>query len=441
MNKKILVVDDDNTQRTLLDNFLSSKDFSCTSATNGRKAIDAIKKSDFAMVVMDVQMPEMSGLEALREIREQHPHLPVLLITAYADVRDAVTAIKDGALDYLSKPVDLKELLAAVEDTIGITTKNSDEKIDLPKDVVARSSSFLSILQELKIVAPSTASILITGESGTGKEILANLTHQWSERQGQALVKVNCAAIPENLMESELFGHEKGAFTGASQQREGYFHEANGGTLFLDEIGEMPINLQAKLLRVLQDGTYQRLGSSKTCQSDVRLIAATNQNIEETIAAGQFREDLFYRLSVIHLTLPSLRERRPDILPLAQHFVRQFSQNKVRFSHPTETILESYDWPGNVRELRNVIERACLLSRGEIIFPEQLPKKIRGENKPTVSSAPGGNSMEDVERDTILQTLIEMKGNRTQAAKKLGISRRGLLYKLQKYKEEGYGVD
>lgn len=440
--KSVLVVDDDATQRRLIADFLATRGYDCFQAATAEEALSELRKRPIHIVIMDVRMPGMSGLEALREIRESFPVLPVLLITAYADVRDAVSAIKDGALDYLAKPIDLNELAVAVEDAAGAPglPAKAPSLPDIPAGVVAKSPSFLSILAEAAVVAPSRASVIISGESGTGKEVVADLIHLWSERRKKSIVKVNCAAIPDNLLESELFGHEKGAFTGAVQDRSGRFEAANGGTLFLDEIAEMSPSLQAKLLRVVQDGTFQKLGGSGTLRTDVRLIAATNRDIEKAVADGRFREDLFYRLNVIQLHVSPLRERRADILPLARHFAGSFTGGKVRFSGTASAALEMYDWPGNIRQLRNAVERACLLSRGEIVLPEHLPAKICPSDIPgrTVPPHSDGTLMEDVERTAILSALAETGGNRTQAAKRLGISRRNLIYKLQKYKQEGY---
>jgi DNA-binding NtrC family response regulator len=440
--KTVLVVDDDATQRKLIASYLASRGYVCCEAASAEEAVSVLQEQRIHMVIMDVRMPGMSGLEALREIRKSFPVLPVLLITAYADVRDAVAAIKDGALDYLAKPIDLQELSVAVEDAIGSTGVPSKPASlpQMPQGIVASSPPMVSLLSEAVVVAPSRASVLITGESGVGKEVVADIIHLWSERKDKPIVKVNCAAIPDNLLESELFGHERGAFTGAVQARGGRFEAADGGSIFLDEIAEMSPSLQAKLLRVVQDGTFERLGGNRTFRVDVRLIAATNRDIEKEVADGRFREDLFYRLNVIQLHVPPLRERRTDILRLAHHFAKDFSGGKVRFSSAAAAALELYDWPGNVRELRNTVERACLLSRGEIILPEHLPAKMRPSDLPARDALEPseGTLMEDVERTAILNALAETGGNRTQAARRLGISRRNLLYKLQKYKDEGY---
>lgn len=431
----ILLVDDDASQRNLLYNFLTKQGYHCQQAEDAKMAIQSLK-NNILMIIMDVRMPGMSGLEALKYIRNDFPELPVLIITAYADVRDAVSAIKDGAVDYLAKPIDFHELLSCVKESTSIENVENTYFPKLPDHMILKSKSLLSIVSEISVIAPSQASVLITGESGTGKEVIADLIHMWSERKEQKCIKVNCAAIPDNLMESELFGHEKGAFTGAVSKRKGCFEEANNGTLFLDEIADMSLGLQAKLLRVVQEGTFQKLGSNNIVKVNIRIIAATNHDIEKAVQDGLFREDLFYRLNVIQIHIPPLRDRREDILPLARYFAKVFSGSNVRFSSAAESILEIYDWPGNIRQLRNVVERACLLSRGEIILPEQFPAKIY--KKEEISFEKKGTLMEDMERNTILRALAKVNGNRTQASKDLGISRRSLIYKLQKYKEEGY---
>jgi DNA-binding NtrC family response regulator len=390
-------------------------------------------------------MPGLTGLETLRRVRPQFPQLPFLLVTAYADIRDAVVAMRDGALNYLAKPIDLDELLATVREATGLTA--ADEAPvglpqPLPPNVVARSPLSLSLFRELALVAPSDTRVFITGESGTGKEIVADLLHAWSGRAGGPLVKVNCAAIPENLLESELFGHEKGAFTGASAQRVGRFEEADRGTIFLDEIAEMSSALQAKLLRVIQDGRFQRIGSNREIHTHARILAASNRQLEDEVKAGRFREDLFYRLNVVELNLPPLRERREDILPLATLFLSQLARTRVRLSEGASVCLQNHAWPGNVRELRNVIERAALLSQSELILPEHLPAKVRDSvRQPVPATVLEAQQLEDVERQTILATLAQHQQNRSETARVLGISRRALLYKLQRYRQQGIAVD
>lgn len=443
---RILVVDDDAGQRSLLSSFLKGQGFDIVTADSGEAALEKLRASEFGMMISDVRMPGISGLETLKRAREQNSLLPVLLVTAYADIREAVGAMRDGAVNYLAKPIDLDELLASVRKATGLATAPPaalPADFQLPPNVIANSPLMLAVLHDASLIAPSESRVLITGESGVGKEVLADVIHAWSARVNGPLVKVNCAAIPEALLEAELFGHEKGAFTGAMAQRIGRFEEANGGTIFLDEIGDMSPPLQAKLLRVTQNGSFNRVGSNREWQTNARILAATNQNLEEQVKAGGFREDLFYRLNVVELNIPPLRERPEDVLPLAGHFVAQFSQGKARFSTAVTEGLTHYSWPGNVRELRNAMERAALLSRGEMILPEHLPARVRGsvEQPPTTPEPPDAQRLEEIERQAILQALREHDQNRTETARALGISRRALIYKLQRFREQGFEVD
>jgi DNA-binding NtrC family response regulator len=361
-----------------------------------------------------------------------------------------VGAIRDGAVDYLAKPIDLDQLLSAVRHATGLsqtTPLRFNENKQLPAHIVARSPLMQAIFRDASLIAPSESRVLITGESGVGKEILADVIHAWSPRAAGPLVKVNCAAIPENLLESELFGHEKGAFTGAVAQRIGRFEMANGGTIFLDEIAEMTPTLQAKLLRVAQDGRFQRIGSNAEIRVNARILAATNRNLEEEVRKGRFRDDLYYRLNVVELNIPPLRERREDILPLANQMLAELAKGRARFPATVAEFLEQYSWPGNVRELRNAMERAMLLSGGELILPEHLPARVRGVAKPAVTPAGATHEpadaqrLEEIERLAVLEALKKHHFNRTETAKALGISRRALLYKLQRLREMGCEVD
>jgi len=378
-------------------------------------------------------------------LRKVRPALPVLLVTAYADIRDAVVAMRDGAVNYLEKPIDLDELLASVRTAVGLegaVAPKLTEDRPLPEGIVARSRLMQAVFRDTSLVASSETRILLTGESGVGKEVIAEVIHAWSTRSAGPFVKVNCAAIPETLLESELFGHEKGAFTGAYTQRIGRFEEANQGTIFLDEIVEMSPSLQAKLLRVLQDGRFQRVGSNKELHTDARILAATNRDLEEVVANGQFREDLYYRLNVMEIFVPPLRERPEDILPLATLFLAQFTDNKAKFSPGVARFLEAYKWPGNVRELRNAIERAVLMSHGNLILPEHFPARVQEDSTKSAERLTlQASRLEDLEREAILLALREHNFNRTEAAKALGLSRRALLYKVHRLRELGFQVD
>jgi len=442
---RILIVDDDPGQRSLLNSFLTSQGFETVAVGSGEDALRILRAEPISMVISDVRMPGLSGLETLRRARREHTILPVLLVTAYAEIREAVGAMRDGALNYLAKPIDLDELLATVQQATGISkpapVKFSIDK-PLPGHVVAKSPLMQAVFHDASLIAFSDSRVLITGESGVGKEVLADVVHAWSARAAGPLVKVNCAAIPETLLESELFGHEKGAFTGAVAQRIGRFELANGGTIFLDEVADMSPPLQAKLLRVTQQGRFNRVGSNLELQTNARILAATNRNLDEAVKAGRFREDLFYRLNVVELNIPPLRERPEDILPLASAFIAEFTHGKARFSSSVADSLTRYAWPGNVRELRNAMERAALLSLGDLILPEHLPNKLRAsaETGPAPDSA-DAQRLGEIERQAIFQALRKHDFNRTETAKALGISRRALIYKLQRFRAEGYEVD
>ena len=439
---RILIVDDDPGQRSLLDSFLRGQNFETVLADSGERALELLPTAKVSMMISDVRMPGLTGLETLRRVRQNFPTLPVLLVTAYADIREAVIAMRDGALNYLAKPIDLDELLATVRQNTGIAQSaplNLGTEKSLPPRVIAKSPLTIALFQQIALIAPSETRVLITGESGTGKEVVADVIHTWSARATGKIIKVNCAAIPETLLESELFGHEKGAFTGASAMRLGRFEEADGGTIFLDEIAEMTPALQAKILRVTQDGKFQRIGSNREIRTNARILAASNRDLEAEVKAGRFREDLFYRLNVVELNLPPLRDRREDILPLANQFITEFARDRARLAEATADCLKHYAWPGNVRELRNAIERAVLLSQSELILPEHLPAKLREAAKHTALTPAGDTQpLDEMERDAILAALQQHQFNRTETAKALGISRRALLYKLQRLRQQGF---
>lgn len=436
--RTILVVDDEAEQRRLLGGFVQSLGFRADEASSAEEALEKIGRHAPDMVLLDVRLPGMSGIEALSEIRKTAEKLPVLLITAYADLRQAVAAMKSGADDYLAKPVDLDELEAAIFDAMGPADKSPEARQtpELPSWFACDSPAMRRVVETAAVVAPSDAPVLILGESGSGKEVVARLIHQWSPRAAGPLVAANCAGLPESLVESELFGHTKGAFTGASQSRQGFFRAAHGGTLFLDEIGELPLHVQPKLLRALEAGQIMPVGSDAPVQVDTRLLAATNRDLGKDVQEGRFREDLYYRINVVELTVPPLAERQDDILPLARRFAVEFAGAPVRLSPQALQCLLAFSWPGNVRELRNAIQRACLLCRGDVILPEHLPPKVAAPagSGPAASSAVG--RLSQVERAAILATLEECHDNRTHAAKKLGISRRALIYKLRAIEAE-----
>ena len=375
MNNKpvIVVADDEAAQRQLLRDALEHAGFVVHLCANGREALDYINASD--LMLLDVRMPVMSGMEALEIIHEKRPELPVILLTAYIDVRDAVAAMKTGARDYIEKPVDLDELITVLEDTLGLSTNQGDAP-NLPEGVVAESENMRLLFHQAYKVAQTNATVLLLGESGVGKEVVARYIHQFSGRSQAPFVTIDCGALPENLVESELFGHTKGAFTGAETTREGRFLQADGGTLFLDEIGELPLPLQPKLLRVLESGAFRPIGGDRDATVDVRVIAATNREVENEVKSGKFREDLYYRLNVFPLAIPPLRERPEDVPALAASLLKPWHK---QLGPAAERLLVSYSWPGNVRELRNVLERAAILTEGARILPEALPPTLRKE--------------------------------------------------------------
>ena len=432
----ILVVDDEADQRRLLRGFLESFGLRVCEAVSAEEALELIHGQAMDMVLLDVRLPGMSGINALAEIRRTKPHLPVLLITAYADLRQAVSAMKSGADDYLAKPIDLDELEMAVFDGLGKSSPqvSASAGLHLPDWLVCESAAMRRVVETAAVVAPSDAPVLISGESGSGKEVIARVIHAWSNRATGALVAANCAGLPESLIESELFGHTKGAFTGASHAREGYFRAADGGTLFLDEIGELPLHVQPKLLRALEARQITPVGSDSPVVVDARVIAATNRDLGKEVQEGRFRDDLYYRINVIELVVPPLSARQDDILPLARRFAIEFAGALVRLSPQAVESLLAYGWPGNVRELRNAIQRACLLCRGDVILPEHLPPRLAA--LASREPAPVTGRLSQVERAAIVATLEECNNNRTQTAKKLGISRRALIYKLRAMDEE-----
>jgi len=439
----ILIVDDELSHRTMLRANLEHLGYRIIEVADGKAAVDAAQRENPHLIIMDLRLPEMDGISALKEIRKFNPLVPVLMMTAYATIETAVDAVKSGAYDYLQKPVDIDDLEQVVQNglTFGDLTriKNADVSAaaDSFSEIIHASPIMKDILSTISRVAPSDASILITGESGTGKEIIADAVQRLSLRADKVFIKVNCAALHEQLLESELFGHERGAFTGAHDHRKGRFELADGGTLFLDEIGDMAPTTQAKILRVLQSGTFERLGGTETLKTDVRIISATNKELKKAIEIGSFRKDLFFRLSVVPIHMPALRERREEVPALAEHFLKIYSRKNNRLiksiSSEAVQIMIQYDWPGNVRELENVLERAVILTIGDTITPEVLPSNIHGERPRRADTQDPLTLLEQTERDLIIQTMIACKGNRTKAATQLGMSRRSLYNKLKRY--------
>lgn len=453
--KKILVVDDDAAHRLMLRAILTDEGYAVAEADDGATAVQAVRKAFYDLILMDVRMTEMDGLEALEQIKRSSPGMPVLMMTAYPSVPPAVKAMKLGALDYLTKPLDTDELRLRIAKLLrqsgsaalrgGDSSVRGNDSSALRgglkniAGLIGNSAKMQELFETLALVAPTDTTVLILGESGTGKELIADAITSNSSRAAKPFVKVNCAALPETLLESELFGHEKGAFTGAIARRQGRFEVANGGTIFLDEIGELPVTIQVKLLRVLQEQQFEPVGSSKTTTVDVRVIAATNRNLEAEMAQGKFREDLFYRLNVFPIQVPPLRERKEDLQPLAEFFLKKYSGKHKRliknFAPRTLDLLLRHEWKGNVRELENTVERSVILCREDAIQPSHLPAPLQAlAGDAVAASGPEpGVTLKDMERQLILATLQQYDGNRTKTADALGISRRSLQMKLKEY--------
>jgi DNA-binding NtrC family response regulator len=445
----ILIVDDEETQRNILSGYLQKKGFKVYSASSGNEGVDVTKNNLIDIVLSDYKMPDKTGLEVLEEVKKINPEISFVILTAYGTVENAVKAMRLGAYDYISKPVDLDELDLLIERII--ETKNLKSEIQILRSQLQEKfkfDSFISnspkmdeLLSMASRAADSKATILITGESGTGKEVLAKAIHFASSRKYKPFIAVNIPALPETLLESELFGHEKGAFTGAEKLKKGRFELADKGTIFLDEIGDVPLNIQVKLLRVLQEQKIERLGSTENIDIDVRIITATHQNLESKIKDGSFREDLFYRLNIVSINIPPLRERREDILPMIEHFINYYAnenaKGKIEISKEAVDLLMKYSYPGNVRELENIIERAVVLCRDKIITLNDIPDTIKGFKKESLirDSATGtlNEQVESLEKKLIYDALSQSGGNQTVAAKLLGLTERNIRYKIQKY--------
>ncbi|WP_150003388.1 sigma-54-dependent response regulator transcription factor ZraR [Escherichia albertii] len=437
-NIDILVVDDDISHCTILQALLRGWGYNVALANSGRQALAQVREQVFDLVLCDVRMAEMDGIATLKEIKALNPAIPVLIMTAYSSVETAVEALKTGALDYLIKPLDFDNLQATLEKALAHTHCVDAEMPAVSASqfgMVGKSAAMQHLLSEIALVAPSEATVLIHGDSGTGKELVARAIHASSACREKPLVALNCAALNESLLESELFGHEKGAFTGADKRREGRFVEADGGTLFLDEIGDISPMMQVRLLRAIQEREVQRVGSNQTIPVDVRLIAATHRDLAEEVNAGRFRRDLYYRLNVVAIEVPSLRQRREDIPLLADHFLQRFAERNRKagkgFTPQAMDLLIHYDWPGNIRELENAVERAVVLLTGEYISERELPLAIAGTPIPMAQSQ-DIQPLVEVEKEVILAALEKTGGNKTEAARQLGITRKTLLAKLSR---------
>ena len=449
--KRVLVVDDDETHRLMLQATLESEGYAVHEADDGLTAVEAVKEEFYDLILMDIRMVHMGGIDALKEIKRISPGIPVLIMTAFASIETAVQAMRFGAYDYITKPLDIEKLKRSIaselehsdlRQEVAVLKERIGDRFDL-SNIIGKSRRMREVFELLAMAAPSDAAVLIRGESGTGKELIANAIHQNSPRASNPLIKVNCAALPESLLESELFGHERGAFTGAVSMRKGRFELADGGSIFLDEISEMAPTMQAKLLRVTQEHEFERVGGMKTIKADIRIISATNKDLEQEIKEGRFREDLFYRLNVISVPLPPLRERKEDIPLLAEHFLSIYSEKNRRlmkgFQPRALDLLMRYDWPGNIRELENTIERSVIMTRGDNISPTDLPMNIQamgGELEDDNTGVTPGWSLKEVERDLIIKTLEQTDGNKTKAAEILSINRKTLQNKIKEYEIE-----
>ena len=452
MTEKILVVDDELNMRLVLKALLNKEGYDVATASDGVEALKVLKSGGVEVVVTDLKMPKLDGVGLLERVIRDYPSTPVIIITAHGTIATAVDALKKGAFDYITKPFERDELKNIIHKAIRTRRLNEEELLVSPDDIdrqgiIGSSEPMVKIYDTIKKVAPTPTTVLISGETGTGKDLIAYAIHRNSPRRDNPFVKINCAAIAENLIESELFGYEKGAFTGAVSTKPGRFELADKGTLFLDEVGEIPRDMQVKLLRVIQDHEFERVGGLRTIKVDVRLIAATNRNLLQDVKDGRFREDLYYRLNVFPTHLPPLRERREDILPLTDYFIEKFNSKLDRevkhIDSRVKDLLVNYDWPGNIRELENLIERIVLMAGGDTITFEDIPPEWKSAAEAISVAQQGGQKkpfkdfvkghMEEVEKQSIIQCLEEVGGNVTKAAQRLGLSRKGLQLKMIKY--------
>ena len=451
MKFTILVIDDEKDIRDGLAADFEMDGYSVKTAATGQEGLDFISKGDIDLVITDLRMPGISGEEVLRRVTTETPGIPVIVLTGHGSIDAAVEAMHDGAYDFLTKPLNLDQLGMIVKRALEgrelklqhetlLKEVGNEKSID---KIIGKSASMQKVLAMIRKVADSKASVLITGESGVGKELVADALHNLSSRHANSFVKVHCAALSETLLESELFGHEKGAFTGADSLHKGRFELAHGGTIFLDEIGEINQSVQIKLLRVLQEHKFERVGGEQTIEVDVRVIAATNKNLAEEVKAGRFRQDLYYRLNVVSIEVPPLRERKDDIPLLINSFLEEFNAENGKHVEGIDTRARSaiykYDWPGNIRELRNCIESAVVMASGKEITLEDLPPTVSKSSQTESISIPAGITLEDAERMIIEQNLAANKGNKSKTADILGIGRKTLHRKLQEYGVEGQG--
>ncbi len=439
----ILVVDDEDMQRELLRGFLAHQGHSVLTAGDGEEALSIFKSEPIQLVLLDQKMPGMNGEEVLARMKEENPLIHAIMITAYGDIDTAVNIMKLGADDFIEKPVDLTALLEKIEDIEQQIAIDEDaehvnkaiiktEEAPLPIKIIAKSRAMKEVLSMARRVAKAPWTVLIRGETGTGKELVAQLIHLLSPRKNAPFIEVNCAAIPETLFESELFGHEKGAFTGASSMRRGRFELAHRGTLFLDEVGELPLTLQPKLLRAIQEKKISRVGSERDIEIDVRVIAATNRNLKQMAETGQFREDLYYRLNVLEIHIPPLRQRKEDINALLDFFLDKYKLGPIQFSPEAKDVLIKYPFPGNVRELEHIVQRTITLARSSIIKPSDLPPELRRHQAETQGTL--NERLEALEKEMIISALEKTNWVQTRAAEQLGISERVLRYKMGKHK-------
>ena len=445
MQYTILIIDDEKNIREGLGAALEMEGYKIALASDGKAGLERLVKGDIDLVITDLRMPEVSGEHVLAKVTAENPGVPVIVLTGHGSIDSAVDAMRNGAYDFLTKPLNLDQLVLIVKRALQgrelvLKHKELQEELNSRKSfesIIGKSAEMQKIFEIVRKAAGSKASVLITGESGVGKELIANALHNLSPRRDNSLIKVHCAALSENLLESELFGHEKGAFTGATSLKRGRFELANGGTIFLDEIGEIDQNVQIKILRVLQDKRFERVGGEETLEVDVRVIAATNRDLEAEIAAGRFREDLYYRLNVVHIHVPPLRDRRDDIPLLITAFLQEFAKENGKtiegIDSRARSALYKFDWPGNIRQLRNCLESAVVMSSGPIIKLEDLPPSIAGSSQADIIEVPAGIPMAEAEKMLILQNLAINKGNKTKTADILGIGRKTLHRKLDEY--------